>query len=66
METRLIEVIIKGKVWYYCLVRKFLYFDPKGIGGTFSLNVLTPEEKEDLERQVNALCSEGELKTEAG
>ncbi len=54
MEKRLIEVMIQNKIWYYCPVNKYLYFDPKGIAGTFSLRVLTSEEKAELTKQVDA------------
>ena len=54
MEKRLIEVMIQNKIWYYCPVNKYLYFDPKGIAGTFSLRVLTREEKAELTKQVDA------------
>jgi len=53
MEKQLIKVRIQNKIWYYCPVNKYLYFDPKGVAGTFSLRVLTPEERADLESQVD-------------
>jgi hypothetical protein len=62
MEKRLIEVKIQNRIWYYCPVNKYLHFDPKGIAGTFSLRVLTPEERADLKRQVDAHLNTQRLK----
>ena len=53
MEEQLIKVVLKNKVWFYSSQNRLLYGTPDLRGGTFNLNILTSEEREELNQQVD-------------
>ncbi|MFA5816423.1 MAG: hypothetical protein WC865_12465 [Bacteroidales bacterium] len=57
MEKKLLSIVINDKQWYYGPENGYLYLDPSGRTGTFSLTVLNADERQQLNRQLESYQS---------
>ncbi len=52
MERHLIKVVLSNRIWYYCHQTQRLFPDPDLQSESFTLDNLNPEEKAELQGQV--------------